>query len=88
MGLRTRDGGASVPDFGFVTGLVVGDLEAEEHVDGLKKRGTCTTARFGSEVDTSQSGGKTAALHSGSAWRAVRRRKLQNNQHLRCGIGQ
>ena len=54
-----------LPDFGRVTGLVVGDLEAEEHVDGLKKRGTCTTAEFGGEVDASQSGGKTAALHAG-----------------------
>ena len=37
-----------------------------------KKRGTCTTAEFGGEVDASQSGGKPAALHTGSHGNAQR----------------
>jgi hypothetical protein len=48
------------------------------------KRGTCTTAEFGDEVDASQSGGKTAALHAGFHGNAQRPSKIQIHKQLQC----
>ncbi len=51
-----------------------------------KKRGTCTRAEFGSEVDTSQSGGKTAYFRTRSTWDAECPCKPQNTKHLQSMV--